>query len=137
MHFYIVNAYTAAMKNFLAGPIGARRDQPPLAKGAGVKPPQCICHGASRPPQMLNERGLLRRLRSLRAAFGPAVADEAIRRAALAVAKAVHEFAEHRATQAKSRPSAAAVTPTDSQAGSAPAAEGRWRAMGSGDGDIP
>jgi len=62
---------------------------------------------------MLTDWELLRRLRQIRTALGPALADDATRRAAAAIARTVHEFAEHRATKMKRRGHAMANSSND------------------------
>jgi hypothetical protein len=114
----------AAMKVFVGRKIAARTIKSQSAKPDGVWPFHCVCGDERRSPQMLNERELLRRLRSIRAALGPALADEAVRRAAAAMARTVHEFAEHRTTKTKSGAGAAANLSNDAaKIGESPTAE--------------
>jgi hypothetical protein len=85
---------------------------------------------------MLTDWELLRRLRSIRAAFGPALADRATDRAAVAIARVVHEFAVQRAAQAERRPKTVSDLTGAQTDGMAPA-QGKCHAARSRHGGTP
>jgi hypothetical protein len=91
------------MNSFFRLQISARSIQRLFGKSAGVKPQLRVGEDERQLPRMLDDWELLRRLQTIRTGLGPALADEATRRAAAVIARAVLEFAEHRASKMKRR----------------------------------
>jgi hypothetical protein len=108
--------YYALMNRLFHLQISARPILRLFGKSAGVKPQLRVGEDERQLPRMLDDWELLCRLQSIRAALGPKVADEATRRAAVAMARTVQEFAEHRAKSATRRSHTAANLPNDAVA---------------------